>query len=242
MLFTFWFSVDFLKNSYDDLDVNSLPMMGFEYQFDQIRSFFWGDPLHYYVVDDSDHQMVEAVRLAKIKRDYETWYGNSRRAPGIEVFQERLSSDADLGLEHLLQYRKFREIQEPDISVETLHSWIESGKIVGYFVIPKEILTSNPSALFVRPSGGSNAHTKKLDELEVWFEDLVTSVRQDKLLATGDLEIEQRQQLQASLQVAIDRVAVSPSTDVGTPTSAKDHPTLQIPIANWVKSATIPFI
>jgi len=242
LLFLFWISVVSLNHSVEDLDMNSYPMFDYSYQFDQIRSFVWGDPMHYYVVDHSDHQMVEAVRLAKIKRDYEAWYGNSRRAPGIEVFQERLSSDADLGLEHLLQYRKFREIQEPDVSIETLQSWIETGKIVGYFVIPKEVLTSNPSALFVRPSGGSNAHTKKLDELEVWFEDLVSSVRSDKLLATGNLEIEQRQQLQASLQVAIDRVALRPSTDVGTPTNAKNRPTLQLPIANWVKSATIPFI
>ena len=244
MLFVFWGTTASLKPKldFDEMDMNSVPMLGFEYQFDQIRSFFWGDPLHYYVVDQSDHQIGEAVRLAKIKRDYEAWYGNSRRAPDIEVFQESLLSDSDLGLEHLLQYRKFREIQEPNVSIETLHSWIETGKIVGYFVIPREILTSNPSALFVRPSGGSNAHTKKLDELEVWFEDLVTSVRQDKFLATGNLDIEQQQQLQKSLQVTIDRVAVRPSTDVEPPTNVKDYPTLQIPIANWVKSATIPFI
>ena len=85
--------------------------------------------------------MAEAVRLAKVKRDYEMlWHGSSALAPGIEVFQKRLSSDSDLGLNHFLQYRKFREIQEPDVSIETLQSWIETGKIVGYFVHPERSL------------------------------------------------------------------------------------------------------
>lgn len=241
-LFGFWGVSTSLSNSFDDLDMNSYPMFDYSYQFDQIRSFFWGDPLHYYVVDRSGQQFAEAIRIAKAKRDFEIWWGNSSRAPSIEVFQERLSSDSDLGLEHLLQYRKFREIQEPDVSIETLHSWIETGKVVGYFIIPEDVMSSNPSTLFVRPRGGSNAQTNRLDELEVWFEDLVTRVRQDWLLASDNVESEQRQQLQESLQVAIDRVAVRPSTDAGTPTDPKDRPSLQIPIANWVKSATIPFI
>ena len=241
-LYIFWISVSSLNNTFDDIDVNSYSMFDYTNQFDQIRTFFWGDPLHYYVVDRSNHQIDEAVRLAKVARDLELWYGNSSRAPSIEVFQERLASDSDLGLEHLLQYRKFREIQEPDVSIRTLHSWIETGKIDGYFIIPEDFLTSNPSALFVRPSGGSNAHTNRLAELEVWFEDLVTRVRQDKLLAKDNIEIEHRQQLQGSLQVAIDRVAVRPSTNLGTTAEVNDHSTLQIPIANWVKSATIPFI
>jgi len=241
MLFNFWGTTTALKPRLD-FDMNSLPMLTYEDQFDQIRTFFWGDPLYYYVVDRSDHQIAEAVRVAKVERDRELWYGDSPRAPSIEEFQNRLDNDSDLGLAHPLQYRKFREIQEPDVSIETLHSWIESGEIVGYFVIPGDILTSNPSTQFVRPSGGSNAQTKKIDELEVWFEDLVSRVRQDKLLATDNLEIEQRKQLQASLQVAIDRVAVRPHTDVETRANSGVHPTLQIPIANWVKLATIPFI
>lgn len=241
LLFMFWISVSSLKISFDHSDMDSLPLLAYEYQFDQIRSFFWGDPLYYYVVDRSDHHIAEAVRLAKVKRDFDVWYGNSSRAPSIEEFQKRLA-DSDLGLEHPLDYRRFREIQEPDVSIETLHAWIEKGKIVGYFIIPEDVLASNPNAMFVRPSRGGNAHIIKLDELEQWFEDLLTRVRQDKLLETDDIEIELRQPLQASLQVAIDRVAVSPSSDAGRPADAKVLPSLQLPIANWVKSATIPFI
>ena len=241
VMITIWISTFLLDFSADDFDINSPQMLGYEYQFDQIRSFFWGDPLHYYVVDRSNQHFADAVRVAKLVQDYETLHGDFSRGPSIEEFQERLSIDSNFGLEHVLQYRRFREIQDPDVSIETLHSWIESGKIVGYFIIPEDVLTQNPSTLFVRPSGGSNAHAKKLDELEIWFEDLVTRVRQDKLLATESFEIEQRQKLQASLQVAIDRVAVRANIDAETPSNASGRSTAQLPIANWVKWAAIPF-
>ena len=244
LLFVFWGVSMTFKHTYDDLDISPLSTLDFSSQFDEIRDFFWGDPLHYYVVDRSAENFAAAVRKAKEQRDYEVWsdmwFGAS--PPSIEEFQKRISTNPNFGLNQILYYRKFREIQEPDVNIETLDSWIENGDIVGYFIIPEEIMATDPSVLFVRPNKGNLALTKKINELEVWFEDLVTRVRQDTLLAQNNFELEQRQQLQEPVRVKIERATTVQSVDLPTAVLPQGNTVPQPPIPNWVKFSTIPFV
>lgn len=206
----FWFMFSFLSSTMRDAEMDldtlmqEIPDMVDSSNF--VQHYFWGDPLHFYIVDETG-SLLESIRETILYRDNDALlkaYGG----PGpntLEELEHLLREDSHYGLDPLVSYRWFREFQEPHVSEAKLSVWLESGQISGYFVIPDNFLSLNDAPIFVRPSNASPVLAGKLEKLKTWFEEVVTSVRQDALLIDAGVDTEIQALLMQSVNVNITR-------------------------------------
>lgn len=248
-LYVIWLVlVPLLDTSLSDLDLDTSEF--FEeflvLELDMVRGIVWGDPLKYYIVD-STGQMNESIRQEIFKRDL-TYVSHQYGGSGtVSMSREELQNWYDDDPNSTLTYpnlsmRRFQEVQDLDVSIATLNTWLGTGKIAGYFILPKEMLSSNAGAKFVRPSKLNRAQARKLNELKLWFEDIVTSVRQTAILRQEHLTEDQSESRLNALNVDIQRIIpASASSSVSTDTNKNTSPA-RSSLANWVKAATIPYV
>lgn len=243
----FWITFSFLSSTMRDaeIDMNTLmqEMPDLVDSANFVQHYFWGDPLHFYVVDHTG-SLKENIRQTILSRDNDALleaYGG--RGPiTLEELEHLLTEDSHYGLDPLVSYRWFRELREPHVSEAELSTWLESGQISGYFVIPDNFLSSNDDPTFVRPSNASPVLADKLAKLKRWFEEIVTAVRQDALLSDTGVDTETQEQLMESVNVNVTRRTpnLEPSSKTGTNGINGWIPTISI--ASWVKFTTIPYV
>ena len=119
-----------------------------------------------------------------------------------------------------VSFARYDEILTPNLSEQELNSWLKTEKIVGYFVIPEDFISSNEGAKFV---------TKNIlkDDLADWYENFATRVIQNKRFAESNISREtavkllQRASFRTSRAVAPSVSTPRPSTSAGTPTSSE---------------------
>lgn len=226
-----------------EIDMSDVFEESFETQLDMVRGVIWGDPLKYYVVDTTG-QLKDSIRQEIFERDL---IHVSHRYGSVSMSREELQGwiDDDPSLTITipnLSRSRFQEVQDSNVSIETLNTWLGTGKISGYFILPEEILSSNTGAQFVRPSKLNRTQARKSNELKLWFEDIITSVRQTATLRDEyDIEDQPEAQLHA-LNIDIRRsVPRNLSSSTSADTNKSTNPS-RSPLANWVKAVTIPYV
>ena len=227
-----------------DIDASELFEEFFVHELDIVRGIVWGDPLNYYVVDSTGY-LREKIRQEIYERDLASVahaYGSSGFS-SREDLQNWFDDEPTMRIMWPdLSLHRFQEIQDANVSIATLNNWLGTGKIAGYFILPKEILSSNAGAKFVRLSKLNRAQARKSNELKLWFEDIITSVRQTAILRKENLIEEQSGARLSALNVDIRRVvpadwSLSVSVDTNKSTNSS-----RSPLANWVKAVTIPYV
>lgn len=243
----FWFMFSFLSSTMRDAEMDldtlmqEIPDMVDSSNF--VQHYFWGDPLHFYIVDETG-SLLESIRETILYRDNDALlkaYGG----PGpntLEELEHLLREDSHYGLDPLVSYRWFREFQEPHVSEAKLSAWLESGQISGYFVIPDNFLSSNDDPIFVRPSNASPVLAGKLEKLKTWFEEVVTSVRQDALLIDAGVDTEFQALLMQSVNVNVTRRIPNFDSTSETDSNGINGRIPSTSIASWVKFTTIPYV
>ena len=243
----FWITSSFLSSTMRDaeIDMDKLvqEMTDLVDSANFVQHYFWGDPLHFYIVDETG-SLQENIRQTILSQDNDALreaYGG----PGpntLEELEHLLTEDSHYGLDPLVSYRWFRELREPHVSKAKLSTWLESGQISGYFVIPDNFLSSNDDPIFVRPSNASPVLADKLAKLKRWFEEIVTAVRQDALLIDAGVDTESQKQLRQSVNVNVTRRIPNFESTSKTDTNGINGWTPSISIASWVKLTTIPYV
>ena len=228
-----------------DIEMSEIFEDIYEDEIGAVRNFLWGDPLRYSVVDLTG-QMTESIRQEIFERDkVHLLHGLRISIPlsiSIEGLKESVENDpASYTFVPNLSTHRFQAIEESNVSFETLNNWLGTGQIAGYFILPKNFLSSNEGAQFVRPNKLSRARARKLDDLKLWFEDIATSVRQKAILSREIID-EDLQEVQInSLMIDIRRV-VPVHEPSSSPTEIHESArSSRSPLANWVKLATIPY-
>ena len=208
-----------------------------------VQHQFWGEPLHFCIVDHTD-SLVENIRQTILSRDNDALlkaYGG----PGPSTLEELhhvLTEDHHYGRDPLVSYRWFREVQEPNVPRDKLTAWLESGHISGYFVIPENFLSSNVGLGFVRPSQTSRVLADKLTKLKLWFEEIATAVRQNVLLLEAGVDSQDHEELMKSVNIEVARNTPLIETNSGTYTKDSEGLMASVSIASWIKFTTIPYV
>ena len=212
--------------------------------------YFWGDPVPYYILDLTVQNYDEAIREEILGIHYDAYVklvkGIYTHGHGRPASREEFDKDPDKYYSidppytHATPYRKFREKTEPDLTREELDEYLESGQILGYFVIPKDFTHSNEDPIFVRPKSATQATIDKLDELELLIEQLFTkALRKSNLPVRFTDTDEPSINLFQPLQVNIERIIPSAQAATGGDQVSqidRGH------IPNWLKFVTIPFV
>ena len=161
--------------------------------------------LVYYVVDHSDG-FSDRIRVAIWENwDVSTWNFNSLDEFDVKEFL--VSPDEDAKLKYAAQsIHSFRELQEPLVSVSTLNTWLEQGKIDGYFVLPENIQDEPRDARFVTRLTELVPRDHKLMEMKAWYEDLTKSALQSVELEKAGVVEPDRARILQNIQVSIEKV------------------------------------
>lgn len=117
-----------------------------------------------------------------------------------------------------VSFARYKEILDPDLTVQQLNSWLKSERILGYFVIPAGFLSSNEDAKFV------TENILKQD-LANWYERFATRVVQNKRFAESNVSRETALRLLQRASFRTSRAVVPPkrvSRPTGTPNTSKE--------------------
>lgn len=227
----------------EDIEVSDVFTEVFGDQLGVVRNFLWGDPLNYYVIDKTE-QLSESIRKEIYERERRRLVrGHGHGPETLEEFHDWVEKYPSLvEMVSDLSLHKFQEIQEPNVSIETVNSWLETGKIAGYFVLPKDFLFTNAGAQFVRPDKLNRAQARKLDELKHWFEDIATSVRRQAILNVDNNIGDSPTAELNSLEIEIRRVVPAHQFSSTLAETHEDALSSHAALPNWVKAATIPYV
>ncbi len=117
-----------------------------------------------------------------------------------------------------VSFARYREILDPNLSLQQLNSLLKAEKILGYFVIPEGFLSSNEDAKYV------TENILKHD-LANWYERFATRVVQNKRFAESNISRETAMMLLQSASFRTSRAVVpprgSPRTNE-TPSTSKE--------------------
>ena len=210
---------------------------------DILQDTFWGEPLQFYIVDRTE-KLKHNIRQTILSRNNDALlaaHGGSENIP-LEDLEYFLKEDSHLARQSNVSYRWFREVEEPNVPKTELREWLESGIISGYFVIPADFLSSTYGTLFVRPQATGHVLSNKLDRLQVWFEDIMTTVRQSTILDQYGIDQASHEQFTNSIDIKVTRThpnAVS-TGEASFPEDARQAPLFSLEI--WAKLATIPYV
>ncbi|MXZ45358.1 MAG: hypothetical protein F4Z01_10390 [Gammaproteobacteria bacterium] len=227
----------------EDIKVSEVFNEVFGHQLGVVRNFLWGDPLNYYVIDRTG-QLSDSIRQEIYERERRRFIrGHGHGPETIEEFHEWVENYPSLvEMVSDLSLHKFQEIQEPNVSIETVNGWLETGKIAGYFILPDDFLFSNQGAQFVRPDKLNRAQARKLDELKHWFEDIATSVRRQAILNVDNNIGDSPTAELNSLNIEIRRVVPAHQLSSTLAETHEQAHSSRSALPNWVKAATIPYV
>lgn len=245
-----WPAVGFLKTMMEN-DPEFAAQFSFEHRqemFDeiqfQVKSLFRGEHLHYYIRDETEQDFDEAIRYKILQTDYELYLkalSDSEQPPSIEKFQEDYFERDYFGYPQLT-VRRHHEIQDRDLMIEELNARLVRGEISGYFVIPEDFTESYDGAQFIRPKSTSQATVDKLNELELWIEQIFFEVLRELQLPSHYVQNDElRKNIYRQLPINIEKIS---QTQVSS-SNTKDDLAQQgdsSPVSFWLKLATIPFL
>ncbi|MDE0093126.1 MAG: ABC transporter permease [Gammaproteobacteria bacterium] len=250
MLYLSWPAVGFLKTMVEndsDLAAQFSPEQRQE-MFDEIqfyvKSLFQGEHLHYYIFDETGQDFDEAIRYKILQTDYELYLNtlsDSEQPSSTEEFQEDYYERNFFGNSQLSILRH-HEIQDRDLTIAELEERLDDGEISGYFVIPEDFTESYDGAQFIRPKSTTQANVNKLNELELWIEQIFFEVLRELQLPSNYVHNDElRKELYRPLPVNIEKKSLTQVSSGDT----KDEGTRQgdsSPVGLWLKLATIPFL
>lgn len=162
--------------------------------------------LTYYVVDHSDG-FSDRIRLAIWDdKDISNWNLSSLGDFDIKAhfFDPQ---DEETKLSYAAQpFLQFKELQEPNVPISTLSTWLDIGKIDGYFVLPKNTHETPDDATFVTRLTGFTLRDQRLLELKTWFEEMTKIAIQSEGLESLGINEQDRDRVSRSIEVDIVKV------------------------------------
>ena len=162
--------------------------------------------LTYYVVDHSDG-FSDRIRLAIWDdKDISNWNLSSMGDYDIRAhfFDQQ---DKETKLRYAAQpFLQFRELQEPNVPISTLNTWLDIGRIDGYFVLPKNTHETPDDATFVTRLTGFILRDQRLLELKTWFEEMTKIAIQSEGLESLGINEQDRDRVSRSIEVDIVKV------------------------------------
>ena len=186
----------------------------------------------YYVIDNTE-DVSDWIRLA-IRDQAEIWNPHAIPDDFLQLFT---ATDQPTLLKYAaLPILQFRELQEPFESMSAVDSWLEDGKIDGYFVIPENFLAAPSEAKFVTRETGFVTRDIKLQKLKTWYEDMTSiALRSSLLEALGLAEFRRKHHL-GNVEITLEKVKLSMPTklqDRQTPPTSfvQGQPSLDRPLA-----------
>ncbi|MYK44492.1 MAG: hypothetical protein F4039_10475, partial [Gammaproteobacteria bacterium] len=147
-----------------------------------------GESMLVYGVIDNTDGFSDRIRSA-IRRHAERWNVNADTSDYIRLFIND-GNDAELIWFTSSPMFEFRELQDPFDSIATADSWLESGKIDGYFVLPEDFVESPNDAQFVTRMTGIIIRDSNLIKLKSWYENMAAiALRYTRLEELGVDEV-----------------------------------------------------
>ena len=159
----------------------------------------------YYVVDQSDG-FSDHIRLA-IWDELDVFNWNLRSLGDIDVKAFLHSPDEATKLNYAAQsILPFRELQEPQVSVSTLNTWLELGKIDGYFILPENIRQAPEDVIFVTRLSDLFTRDQQLMEMKAWYEEKTKFALQSVELEAAGIVDQSRDHILQSIEVDIEKI------------------------------------
>lgn len=214
-----------------------------ELQF-QVQSVFRGEHLHYYIRDETGQDFDEAIRYKILQTDYELYLkslSDSEQPPSIEQFHDYYYERDFFGYPQLT-VRRHHEIQDRELTVEELNARLDRGEISGYFVIPEDFTESYDGAQFIRPKSTTQATLNKLNELELWIEQVFFEVLRELQLPSHYVQNDElRKNIYRPLPIKIEKVSQTQDGSSNTEDDLAQQGDSSA-VGFWLKLATIPFL
>lgn len=168
-----------------------------------IQDMLFGDSLHFAIQDDTG-VLYKYLRYALIADGLQQ-FGLARRASDFLQMEfedphslERHFNSGSVGL--------FKEVRKDEDSSETLDSWEADDKIDGYFIIPKNLLTTNETVRFIRQETVSIRLAEKIEKLQIWFQRIVAQAVQTYRLDTAGIAPKLHSELLDGVDLSIERL------------------------------------
>lgn len=228
----------------EEADLNEMFEGGIEAFLEEWRFNLRGEVLYYCVVDETAN-LSDRVRYQIDKSDRDIMietYGRDKEQYTVEQYRESISTYS----QHYQNYPKlsrnrFRELEEPFYSVDTLNTWLQQDKIAGYFVLPKGLANTNNEVRFVQTQKVGIAQQTKLDSLKSWYENMITRTLREHRFQKQNVNTEQLEELM--VQVSIDIVSLNDSINAQTLTLANNQESTKTSTVSIVaKITSIPYI
>lgn len=221
---------------HEEADLDEVFAGGIEAILEEWRFNLRGEVLYYSVVDEMAI-LSERVRYQIDKSDRDVMvesYGRDEEQYTVEQYREWSSTYSQhYQIYPKLSPNRFRELEEPFDSVDTLNTWLQQGKIAGYFVLPKALAITNNEVRFVQKKRVDVAQQTKLDALKSWYEDMTTKALQEHRFLDQNVDSEQLEELMVRVSIDI----VSPNSSINAKASTKTST-----VSIVAKITSIPYI
>ncbi|MDE0645700.1 MAG: ABC transporter permease [Gammaproteobacteria bacterium] len=168
-----------------------------------------GESMLVYGVIDNTDGFSDRIRFA-IRRHAERWNVDADTSDYIRLFIND-GNDAELIWFTSSPILEFRELQDPFDSIATADSWLESGKIDGYFVLPEDFVESPNDARFVTRMTGIIIRDSNLTRLKSWYENMATIALRYTRLEDLDVDEVGRIQFVNNVDMTIEKIQSSPN-------------------------------
>ena len=227
-----------------DEDVNVVFADGIESFKEEWRFLLRGQILKYAVLDETaDLSSRVRNQIDRQNKDLLVFeYGRPRESRMVENYQDwRESFGPYFDYYPKLSLNHFREVDETDVPIETLNTWILQDKIVGYFVLPESLVDTNKGARFVHRKTTQASMLSRLNELKSWYESLTTLALKELRGEEMGVNTEQFEDLMIRVSADIDTI-VSSNVDqsVGSTTEQQSINSSSVSIAE--KVAAVPYL
>ena len=190
---------------------------------EMVNDLFWGDPVRFSISDQTGY-LYKHIRFQIIA---ESMSRDWRTTTVADLHQREKEEPEVLKKWYDWSSGLFEEVLRTEDTSGTLDEWLKSEKIAGYFVIPKDLLTTDEPIRFVRHETVSIRLGEKIEKLKTWFKDIVSRAAKSYQLETVHVEPAERSMLLQGIDISIERARESPIalSTVDVPLSKPFHDT-----------------
>lgn len=229
-----------------DEDVNEVFTAGIDSFKEEWRFALRGQILKYAVLDETvDLSRRVRYQIDRQNRDILVFeYGRPRESRMVENYQDwRDSSDPYFEYYRKLSLNRFREVEvdERDVSIKTLNTWILQDKIVGYFVLPDSLVDTNKGARFVHRKTSQASMLSRLNELKSWYESLTTLALKELRAEEMGVSTEQFEDLMIRVSADIDTI-VSSNVGQSVGSTKEQQSIISSSVSIAEKVAAVPYL